>query len=265
MLQEKIILYLNTHARVFVENFRLAAKTADIEALHDMRVSLKRLHTLIRLLNFEKQTNFRLKKVYKPFRKLFKIAGPLRDLQVEELLLEEFRQQFDVNQILFQKLNKRKAIHLQKFLLKSKSFKILKANRIFLLLGRHIQKISGQQLAIQLQRFKESRFVLLAEYSNQQCDRYNLHSARKMLKDLAYLSEMAESDTLAVNQEFLKYKETGQILGLWHDRDVMLRFLAAHITEQEHLLDTNSANLVSSIAIQKDTLKNQYHEKYSSW
>jgi CHAD domain-containing protein len=264
MLKDNMISYLKLNASIFIKMFDRAIKTANVEAVHDMRVSLKRIDTLLRLLNYNKKSNFRLKKCFKPLRRLFKLAGPLRDFQVQLILLEEIKQKMIVEELIIKQFNVKKNLLADKFRIKHQSFNLFRAKRNLRLAEEYLVNIDEMELSEQIVLFEMSRKVLLGHYSNKGKQRYSLHRARKMLKDLSYIIEMSNQKPFNDIPQFTTYKETGHYLGIWHDRDVMLKYLK-ELNKDSKNASENAQNLYLAVKEQRETIQKAYLEKYKTW
>jgi len=71
------------------QHFGPAFHDLDVDSIHDMRVQIKRLRALFKLVGWI-IPNFREANAFKPVRKLFKSAGPLRDVHVQQDLLRNW-------------------------------------------------------------------------------------------------------------------------------------------------------------------------------
>jgi CHAD domain-containing protein len=265
MLKDSVLSYFKTNADIFIRTYGIASKNADIDAVHDLRVSLKRIDTLIRMLNFNKKANYRLKNCYKPLQKLFKLAGNLRDFQVQVLLIEEMKQNVFIDEIIQKKFNLRKDYFEKKFNNRNGSFNFLLIKRNFHLAEYYIFNVSEQELKKQIASYQKSRITLLEEYSSKEKKSFNLHSARKMIKDLSYLIEMSGSGNFNEDSKFLQYKETGHFLGDLHDNVVMLEYLEEILFEDSQFISDNSDNLRVKLQEKKQMLTDNYLEKYKEW
>ena len=76
----------------YLEQFRLNLETAvaefDPEAIHEYRVSVKRIRAIIRALNRIYDDPIFPKKLIQPLREMFKAGGTIRDDQVQIGLVE---------------------------------------------------------------------------------------------------------------------------------------------------------------------------------
>lgn len=264
-LKYGLIQFLKEQEETFCHTWSMAAKTADMEAIHKLRVSLKRTAALLRMLNFEKKANYRLKKCFKPFRKIFKSAGPVRDFQVQEQLIKQIAQNLIVDEILVKKITEKKVLCIRNFFLEQKSFHILQAKRNFKLIEHYIISDNENDITRQLTKYEKNLRKMLSIYSNEKSGRFNLHTARKMIKDMAYLIEMQGEALKTEDPRFIVYKDTGHTLGIWHDRAVLYNFLKEINPEETKKISGNIANLTDYLINEKKNLKNVYMESYKNW
>ena len=82
----RISLFVQHQIDVFHENFNLSLTTCDIEAIHDMRVAVKKLRASYLLLA-ELDKDKYLEKELTAIKPLYRASGKLRDLQLKEALL----------------------------------------------------------------------------------------------------------------------------------------------------------------------------------
>jgi CHAD domain-containing protein len=265
MLKDSVLSYFKSNTDIFFRMYRIAAKNADVDAVHNMRVSLKRIDTLIRMLNYNKKANYRLKNCYKPLLKLFKLAGNLRDFQVQVLLIEELKQNIFIDDIIQKKFNLKKDFFEKKFFNMNGSFNFFLIKRNFHLAEYYIFNASEQELELQISSYQKSRKILLEKYSGKGKRSFNLHNARKMIKDLSYLIEMSGLGNFKENPKFLKYKETGHFLGDLHDNVVMLEYLEEIIFKDSNFITDNSDILRVNLQEKKEMLTDNYLEKYKEW
>jgi CHAD domain-containing protein len=265
MLKEQILRFFTNNSNGFLEKFTLASKTADIDAIHEMRVCLKRLNTLFRMLNYTKKSNFRLKKCFKPMRQIFKKSGPVRDFQVQVVLVEQLKQIFFIDDRLSSLISDERDRLVVEYLKITKSFNLLKTKRSFKIIERYLTNWNENEIEKHLEAFERSRFLFIEKYSNPENDAFNLHCARKMIKDLAYIMEMLKSVATVDNSYLVKYKEAGHILGDWHDRAVLHDFLEQLRSQKSTSKPHDFKILDIRIKQDKENLKNKYFDLYKDW
>ncbi|NJO88687.1 MAG: hypothetical protein HC831_06775 [Chloroflexia bacterium] len=62
MIKQFVRDYLLEHKKNFIINYKASVKAQNVDTVHDMRVAVKRLNTVVKMLNFNEKANFRLKK-----------------------------------------------------------------------------------------------------------------------------------------------------------------------------------------------------------
>jgi len=256
--------YFKVNSLTFKQNYTKAIKIADASSMHDLRVSVKRISALVRLINFGKSDNYRIKNNFPHLKLVFKTAAAVRDYQVLEILLMHYQQFKDLNiEILLEQVNKFKQHAINEFFTGAKKFNIMAITRLFNLIASHINNLDGIFLSQQVPSFKSNRLILLANYSRPESDLYNLHSARKIIKELGYLIEMSESNPSENIGELQVYKEAGRYLGEWHDRLVLLDFLIQK-EKTPPFKNTGLRNIIGLLSEEKESLKNQYFDLFRS-
>ena len=72
-------------------NFLLEKPTRayTIDTFHKLRVEINKLNAFFELINFYSK-DFKRKKTFKPFKLIFRQAGKVRELQVEEAILRKY-------------------------------------------------------------------------------------------------------------------------------------------------------------------------------
>jgi CHAD domain-containing protein len=263
MTNNFLIDYLVEQENAFFSNYNAAIKTLDVDAVHDMRVAVKRISTIVRMLNFNEKANFRLKKRFKPIRFVYKNFGKIRDLQVLQSLIVGLQNKTDtnLNQLIIDcenhTKNEVKILHEVK-----SSFKNLAIKRNFKLIERYIKKKGDKDLGKKILLYKKERANQLSDYSNKLNKEHNLHNARKMIKDIGYLMEMSTEVLPDFAADLKTYKELGRLLGTWHDRKVLLSYLKRKKTN--HQLNNTAFNqLLEEIIKEVNELENKYYSLIS--
>ena len=185
---------------------------------HALRVDIKRIKALMFLISAN-CTDFKRKKQFKPFRKLFRQAGIVRELQLQETILKKYGPEASLTmyfnhmdlelqqeQQLFFKLNNLKI----RKPLKTKAKKIVAA----------LGNIKGGFVKKYLQEKRADIRSLLATEILQEHD---VHLLRKKVKELYYLQMIfqPENNQLDIADDFQ------ELLGQWHDCQVIRQDLLA--------------------------------------
>ncbi|MFN8254608.1 MAG: CHAD domain-containing protein [Bacteroidales bacterium] len=259
MILDAIHTYFSINSGLLKSNLKEAIKTAEVEAIHNMRVSIKRLNTLLLLLNSGKTPYLRLNGNFDYLKAIFKSSGYLRDLQVMQNLVIN-HEHFSVNpgfEQFLSILKREENTAIKKFNSFSESIDLLKLSRILNLIHFHIANLQENGLDETIQRLKWKQFKKLRNFSNSNSQKYNLHSARKVIKKLVYIAEMtAGNDALQDNQQKL-LKEAGRCLGEWHDRLVFCNFLQS-LNKQNLKVEIEFKSVLNDLFLEKNVIKEEY-------
>ncbi|MEN8121017.1 MAG: CHAD domain-containing protein [Bacteroidota bacterium] len=228
MLKKQILEYFQNHYKQFEINFKPAITTTNEKAIHDMRVSIKRLSLLYRFLDFCSDNQFCAKKKARLIDKVFKSAGPLRDVQIQLSILDNLKEEigtayYNLNEV----LKSKEKLGIRDFKKKSNSFVAHEINHLFNF-SEAVLKIIIDFPALPLafdnyddNRRQKIRCLLKSNEQN-----INFHKVRKKVKDITYLAEIQQIYEDKPNDELMLLKLLGRKLGDWHDIEVFLKGLA---------------------------------------
>lgn len=212
---------------VFQKNLNISVANADIDAVHDMRVAVKKLRAA-HLLAARLDKNDLLLPDLKKIKTLYRISGQLRDLQLKKALVEKnFRS--NLHSPVFVFIDRQLTHHRCRYIELAQAsrfdyFKEWAFNTKYLLAGR---KESEFNLVIQQQisaHMHEAREL----FSQASCIR-DYHLSRRLIKQVLHLMIMTGmsswSDTSAhLTRRRLKTLE--ESLGNWHDHVQMSLWLS---------------------------------------
>jgi CHAD domain-containing protein len=202
--------YVEERWKNMQQHFFLFCHEQDPTALHQMRVMIKKIHSLVKLHTFTFPEKRELKLIFKPVRKIFKNAGIIRESQLHLLNLEKTGIR---NEQLEIRLNEIIRIETEKFLKRQKKYgKIL--DRQLAEFQKEISPITKKQFRL---------FVnvnLKYAFTNLQRKKHSaqLHESRKSLKSILHLSELFIPETHGkkiLNIEYLT--KLAEKIGGWHD------------------------------------------------
>lgn len=83
----------------------VAIRTAEAEAVHDMRVQIKRLSCIYTFLEESKIAPVKKDKYYSDLRNYFKTAGKLREFQLHRKMIDGYKQQYGDHFIEYEEYN----------------------------------------------------------------------------------------------------------------------------------------------------------------
>lgn len=183
---------------------------------HKLRVEIKRLNALFELINYCKR-DFKRKKSFEPFKKIFVQAGKVRELQVEALMLKNF---FNNNLLKDYRdsLKKQGVVEQQKF------FSIIDLNftemvrRKFHEITPFISEVNKKKINAYID-WQRANIEKLLNQKTLQTEQ--LHILRKRLKSFYYNLE-----SLGLHKKpHQKNDILSALLGEWHDCQVIIRHL----------------------------------------
>jgi CHAD domain-containing protein len=217
-MSQQIIAYFRKHKQIIEENFELSQNPNDIEAIHNMRLSIKRLRVVARLADMISFETFDRKSSLKEINGLFKRAGRLRDVQVTRLLMEELGRE-ELNPVILTfrerelKFRTKYETAMQEFDEES--------------LERFDKKLAGTFKGKSETESFETGLLLLTDLETEIYELFHgstlekrLHNVRTRLKDINYLNNIFDEalpvqDHLNISVDRLR--ELGEIAGSWHD------------------------------------------------
>jgi CHAD domain-containing protein len=227
-MQGQLIKYCDKCFLSITSNLYALGADCDRESVHKLRLSIKKLHVLLKLLDF--WSNSRKKsKLLKRIDTMFLYAGNLRDIQIQIDLLKLYgnRIEEDVDRLIAS-LNKE-----QKKIEKKLKSKIISINPFDIVLlnqqiDNTIEMISDKALTEILHAKVEELMLLIKQNLNDNLDENILHKIRMQIKELIYsLSVMKKGSPVFKHSEsFIKNLDKLQDkLGCWHDLKILLDWL----------------------------------------
>lgn len=196
------------------------------DTFHVLRVAIKKLNALFNLANYYSK-GFKKKKTFKPFKRIFRQAGKVRELQVEESLLEEY--------FAFNLLPEYKD-HLKKLLTRElKVFFLITNNGLSQTLKKKYRKIVP--LLAKTSKKKANRYMDKKRTKIEKLLRQNalkskqIHPLRKRLKEYEYSYKSlnyGKQNKLTRSNLILP-----ELLGEWHDNQIIIKHLKKVIDSGE--------------------------------
>ena len=240
MLNNQILEYFRMQKSVFTDNFRFAAQNANEEAIHDMRVSIKRLRLLYKFVDYASNGKLKSKKRIKPLNKVFRSAAKLRDIQIQLHLLQNVQNELNLNLLKDnEKLQNIASLETEKLILYFSAFNYQKIEKQFLKAEEKIKRIlENKDIGHFYDAYKANRLNKIKKLMNNPQPDY--HKIRKRIKEIAYLTEIKEQNS----QELIALKQIGKELGNWHDIEVFLNIPYLKHLEIEKYYQTEQLRII---------------------
>lgn len=190
--------------------------TAD--TIHTLRLELKKLKALFDLIN-SCSKNFKQKKIIKPFQLIFSQAGKIRELQVEEALLEEH---FGSDYVI-QYRNDLKKIVMEEtknfFLTTTPSF-AEKLQKKYIQINADLRKINKKKTNRYMDKKRTEIEKLLHKKG---LKKKQMHALRKKLKEYQFNQKIFNSNNK--NKLLPDKNALPELLGEWHDYQMVIQHL----------------------------------------
>jgi CHAD domain-containing protein len=195
MKKKKARKYFKKEWKVMVAHLNTYLKTTNQEELHQFRVQVKKLRALLVLLDL-RDRHKKLVRCFKPVKKVFKVAGKLRDAYISGGLTNK----------------KTDDEVLQNFQLIAVRYKnnIRKTRRD---LKSELRPIKNKTL----RQFYSSQLRLIADALAAQPSSQQLHNCRKLIKVLLYNYPLVHNG-LMLDLDTAYLDQMQEMIGNWHDQ-----------------------------------------------
>jgi hypothetical protein len=229
------------------------------DTFHILRLEIKKLNALFDLVNFCFK-GFNKKKTFKPFKLIFRQAGKIREIQVEEALLEahfssDFVVQYrnDLEKILTEEFN-------NFFLITNPSFaeKLQKKySKINAALAKTNKKMANRY--IDKKRAEIKKLFHKKVLKNKQ-----MHVLRKRLKE--YQFNQKSLNYTNKNKLILEKNALPELLGEWHDYQTVIQHLkkAVDFGEINPQESNQLENVIATFTFKSQLLFNEINATLSN-
>jgi CHAD domain-containing protein len=224
--------------------------TAD--TFHALRLEIKKLKALFDLINYC-STKFKQKKIVKPFQLIFSKAGKIRELQVEEVLLEEhFGSDFVIQYR--NALKKNVSEECKNFFLTATSSFAEKLQKKHIKINAVLKKVSKKSTNryMDKKRNKIAKLLHKKGLKNKQ-----MHTLRKRLKEYQFNQKIFNYTNK--NKLLPEKNALPELLGEWHDYQIVIQHLKKAMNSGEIIPEENNQieNIIKTFTSKSDLLFNK--------
>ena len=217
-MSHQILDYFRKHRQLIEENLVLSEDPSNTEAIHNLRLSIKRLRVVAWLTSIISEPTFNSGEKLLEVNKLFKRSGRLRDIQVIKQLMIGF-DRTELHPVIESFIHRESKQRL-KFEQVLKIFDQSCLDDFEKGLTDSLQGKSTHQIMYAGLSLLTNMEIELHELYHGSADEERLHHIRTRLKSINYLNNIFEDrlpiqDQLNISIERLQ--ETGEIAGTWHD------------------------------------------------
>jgi len=203
---------------LLLDSYKQKKEKYNEELIHKVRVELKKIRFCLVLLSDYNSNQLEFSTLYKPFKKIFKIAGKTRDEQVRRELEKKYSGKKKILADNKKKLHESE----QKFFSQVEKYaikvKVAAASEFDLI--NNLSPIPINELCAYL--IAELRYGINEETSDE-----NLHPSRNILKAMAYSAELAPEikERLLEKIDIDKCDELETTIGKWHDLGLLKKWI----------------------------------------
>jgi CHAD domain-containing protein len=216
-----ILAYFYKHKSLIEENLLLCDNPENVEAVHNLRLSVKRLRVLARLTDELSERTFDARGSMKKINKLFKRAGRLRDVQILIALSTELPEEsLPALADFTTRLQAREKIQRNKFGLLLHSFTGKSLDDFGLKLSALLADVSEKKALMGGDKLMTIFMSEISDLFHGGTDEKRLHEIRARLKDINYLNNIFDEQLRIEEQIHIsveRLKEIGELAGTWHD------------------------------------------------
>jgi CHAD domain-containing protein len=254
--------YADLH-RVFRHHWAAVLQDYGPETAHDLRVNLKRQMAFFRLLE-TLDGHFSAQAAADTFHELYRLAGKVRNRQVELALIKKY----DASVFLSHWLLDKEQRHRQVLQAKEQELGLDYLDTQAKLVQQHIVCIPEREIPVGLRRYFHAIISRLEVFSGEVPD---WHALRKLIKELFYNWSFVFEDTLR-DPALGWLDELQELLGKWHDHDFTLQHMAKQrghkVMELKQVLIQRQAKLEQGLDMAITTLpqiRERLHQLLSAW
>ncbi len=257
-MPDQILTYFRKHKQIIEENLILCKDPANIEAVHNLRLSIKRLRVLGKLADMLSNQSFDSKEQMRAINKLFKRSGRLRDIQVTQQLIRDTQ---DI--ALFPIIEKFKTKTHKQRLKFENALQVFDKGCIDAFETRLKNILTG----IQAKQALQAGNMLLAELKmdvhglfHNSNEEKRMHDIRTRLKDINYLNNIFDEQLPLqeqLNISIERLREVGEIAGSWHDCLNLERKLGKYLSKAPKNTESIQ-HILSELKIRKEDLQQEY-------
>ena len=206
--------------------YKQTAKKFDLDNIHDLRVSIKKVRTLLLYLELASNKKFDPTDSLQLLNPIFKNAGYIRECQINICLLEQFDNK--VSTLFRDHLIKKQTKSGKKLNREMNDFDINELKGMYESANKHLCELSIDSINQVSVKSVENKIHKIKILKDKASGKFWMHKIRKHLK---YVSEILEFLSSFIEEnEFKdlikKAKSCSKLIGEWHDYQV---FLAAFI------------------------------------
>lgn len=240
-----ILSYFKEQYSEFEKNYLVARETYDENAIHDMRVAIKKLKALFLFLEHLSEHQFNSSKNYLFYRRVFKSSGKIRDVQIQEQIIYSEIKGLNINcSIYIAHLKQKEEDAKRKFRSICKKTESNSQCKVHNRVLKIVDRLEGLDIKRKGFDYLLNKLNYIDFLSKKAVNSEKWHEIRTHIKQALYIIDLLnlffEPDELLLSLH-KKLKKFGERLGKWHDYDITYEQLRKFINE--NILNQESADM----------------------
>jgi CHAD domain-containing protein len=233
-IRQTLLDYFTGQCNVLTDNLFLVQTVYSEKAIHDLRVSIKRIRALFRLVERFNPKQFDSGENFRRFKQIFRPAGVLRDWQVQDKLLRHYAQSLNLKlNDYFEFLAKAQSKAQKQFQKSLLDFDTDKLTKNTKRLNESLARLADQHIRPKTVDLLNQQFALAQELSLNLEEEENLHEIRKITKAAFYKLNLVFKERANSPKPFQALKDLEEMIGDWHDRQVLLQRLRRFVKGEQ--------------------------------
>jgi CHAD domain-containing protein len=188
------------------------------ETFHKLRLEIKKLNAFFDLIKYCSK-DFKRKKAFKPFQLIFRQAGKVRELQLEEAMLKKYLR-YNSLQSYCNNLKIMRQKEADNFFLMVDKSLLEQLEKTKELLRPNLSKIDSEKTDLYLEKKQKKIKKIISKGIS---EKRELHQLRIRLKILNHNNTIYKIES--TNKSLPKKEDLTLLLGNWHDYQVIIKHL----------------------------------------
>jgi len=200
-------------------------KSYRIENVHQLRVNTKRIDAIYQLIESATATNFNAESHLKPIKDIFKIAGKLREGQVNLELLKTYNVNPDAYLAYSLDIEKLQVKTIRELRKTVKKFDKISFDHTIDMVKAYCKQTEQNELMDKMYEYIQMKARSIQKLLQKKQKPKNVHRIRKRLKAIdPILSLLCNTNYEKFNNNSIEsLKESALYIGEWHDRIILLK------------------------------------------
>lgn len=207
----------------------------DEKAIHQLRVCIKQLRALYKLMEVLTPDAFSARQQFKEMKRLFRPAGQLRDIQVQVNLLKDYARTLGHPCNEFKTfILKNEASHQREFCDALLTFDVDSLEKNYKKIRQVLEEIREKEIYLKSELWLEKQFKLAFKLAEMLASEEKIHQLRKLVKAAYFTFLLIYEDQVKLKKgekPFGSLKELEEMIGLWHDRCVLLGLMSKFLKQ----------------------------------